>query len=48
MAIRALVVDALDGPVADFYEHFGFSRLAPGSLRLGMLVKDLEGLAAER
>jgi GNAT superfamily N-acetyltransferase len=48
VAIRALVVDALDGPVADFYEHIGFSRLAPGSLRLGMLVKDLERLAAER
>lgn len=45
IAVRALVVDALDAPTAAFYEHVGFTPLAAGSLRLGMLVKDLEALA---
>ncbi len=47
IAVRALVVDALDEPTAGFYEHVGFTRLVAGSLRLRLLVKDLEKLAGE-
>ena len=47
IAVRALVVDALDDQTARFYEHVGFTRLIAGSLRLGLLVKDLEALAGE-
>lgn len=45
VAVRALVVDALDEPTASFYEHVGFTRLVADSLRLRLLVKDLERLA---
>jgi predicted N-acetyltransferase YhbS len=48
IAVRALVVDAIDEETAGFYERVGFKRLAPGALRLRMLVKDLERLAAEK
>jgi predicted N-acetyltransferase YhbS len=47
IAVRALVVDALDEPTARFYEPVGFTRLVAGSLRLRLLVKDLETLAGE-
>jgi len=47
IAVRAWVVDALDEPTARFYEHVGFKRLVTGSLRLRLLVKDLERLASE-
>jgi hypothetical protein len=48
IAVRALVVDAMDEATAGFYESIGFKRLVPGALRLRMLVKDLERLAAEQ
>jgi predicted N-acetyltransferase YhbS len=48
IAARALVVDALDEPTASFYEHVGFTRLIAGSLRMRLLVKDLEALAGEQ
>ncbi len=44
IAVRLLVVDALDHPTAGFYERLGFTGLVPDSLRLGMLIKDIEGL----
>ena len=44
IAVRLLVVDALDQPTAGFYERLGFTRPVQDSLRLGMLVKDIEGL----
>jgi GNAT superfamily N-acetyltransferase len=42
VAVRALVVDALDEPAASFYEHVGFTRNEANPMRLEMLVKDLE------
>lgn len=45
IGVRALVVDALDEPTAAFYEHVGFKRLVNASLRLRLLVKDLEAIA---
>lgn len=44
IAVRLLVVDALDQPTAGFYERLGFTRPVHDSLRLGILVKDIEGL----
>lgn len=48
IAVRALVVDAMDEATAGFYERIGLNRLVPGALRLRMLLKDLERLAAEQ
>jgi GNAT superfamily N-acetyltransferase len=42
IAVRALVVDALDEQAAAFYEHVGFTPMEADSLRLEILVKDLE------
>ena len=42
VAVRALVVDALDEAAAGFYEHVGFTRNEPNPMRLEILVKDLE------
>lgn len=47
VAVRALVVDALDESTAGFYEHLGFTPNEVEPLRLEILVKDLEQLAAE-
>ena len=47
IAVRALVVDALDQPTARFYEHVGFTANERNPLRLEILVKDIEALAAE-
>jgi GNAT superfamily N-acetyltransferase len=41
VAVRALVVDALDEP-AGFYEYVGFTRNEANPIRLEILVKDLE------
>jgi hypothetical protein len=41
------VVDALDPPTSGFYDRLGFTPLTPGSLRMRILVKDLERLAAD-
>lgn len=42
VAVRVLVVDAIDEAVARFYEHVGFTRNEANPLRLEVLVKDLE------
>ena len=42
VAVRALVVDALDEPAAGFYEHVGFTRNQANPMRLEIPVKDLE------
>lgn len=47
IAVRALLVDALDEQTAGFYERLGFTPLTVGSLRMRVLVKDLEPLASE-
>lgn len=47
IAVRALVVDALDEQAAAFYEHVGFTPMEADSLRLEILVKDLEPMIAE-
>jgi GNAT superfamily N-acetyltransferase len=47
VAVRVLVVDALDVATAGFYEHLGFTPNEVEPLRLEVLVKDLEQLAAE-
>ena len=47
VAVRALVVDALDEATAAFYQHLGFTTNEVEPLRLEILVKDLEQLAAE-
>lgn len=47
IAVRALVVDALDEQAAAFYEHVGFTPMEADSLRLEILVKDLEPVIAE-
>lgn len=44
IAVRLLIVDALDQPTAGFYERLGFTRPVHDSLRLGILLKDIEGL----
>ncbi len=47
IAVRALVVDALDEQAAAFYEHVGFTPMEADSLRLEIRVKDLEPMIAE-
>jgi predicted N-acetyltransferase YhbS len=46
VAVRALVVDALDGEVAEFYAKVGFTPNEANPLRLEVLVKDLEALGS--
>lgn len=41
VAARLVVVDAIDGKAATFYEHFGFVRTAPGSSGLVQKRSDL-------
>lgn len=41
VAARVVVVDAIDEEAASFYEHFGFTRTAPTSLRLYRKVSDI-------
>jgi GNAT superfamily N-acetyltransferase len=45
IAVRALVVDALDARTAGFYERLGFTPMEHDPLRLEVLIKDLEALA---
>jgi N-acetylglutamate synthase-like GNAT family acetyltransferase len=45
IAVRALVVDALDARTAGFYERLGFTPMEHDPLRLEVLIKDLEVLA---
>jgi GNAT superfamily N-acetyltransferase len=47
VAVRALVVDALDEPTGRFYEHLGFEPNDANPTRLELLVKDLEALALD-
>ena len=47
IAVRALVVDALDERTAGFYEHLGFTPMTHDPVRLEILTKDLEQLASE-
>ena len=47
VAVRALVVDALDPSTAHFYERVGFTPNAANGLRLEVLVKDLDAVAAD-
>lgn len=42
IAVRALVVDALDQRTAAFYERVGFTPNTANALRLEILVKDIE------
>jgi GNAT superfamily N-acetyltransferase len=42
IAVRALIVDALDAETAAFYERVGFTPMQAEALRLEILVKDLE------
>lgn len=46
VAVRVLVVDAIDEGVACFYEHVGFTRNEANPLRLEVLVKDLDAAQA--
>lgn len=48
VAVRALVVDALDDPTAGFYAHVGFTANEANPLRLEILVKDLEVLTEDQ
>src|SRR5436305_13788503 len=41
VAARLVVVDAVDEDAVSFYEHFGFVRTAPDSLRLVQKVSDI-------
>jgi GNAT superfamily N-acetyltransferase len=41
VAVRALVVDAVDERAASFYEHVGLTRNEANPLRLEVLAKDL-------
>lgn len=45
VAVRALVVDAVDEPTARFYAAAGFTQNDANRLRLEILVKDIEALA---
>ena len=42
IAVRMVVVDAVDQKAVGFYEHFGFVKTAPGSFRLVRKVSDIE------
>ena len=42
----AVVVDAIDGQAAEFYEHFGFDRVLDGEERLFMPMKEIGKLMA--
>lgn len=42
VAVRVVVVDAADSGLVGFYEHFGFTRTSPESLRLARKVSDIE------
>jgi predicted N-acetyltransferase YhbS len=44
VGVRALVVDAVDEPTADFYEHVGFTPNDANPLRLEILTKDIDAL----
>lgn len=46
VAVRALVVDALDEDVAEFYAKVGFTPNEANPLRLDVLVKDLDALGS--
>jgi len=48
VAVRALVVDALDEIAAGFYAHLGLTPNEANPLRLEILVKDLENLAGHQ
>ncbi|MCA1681115.1 MAG: GNAT family N-acetyltransferase [Actinobacteria bacterium] len=48
VAVRALVVDAVDEPTAGFYAHVGFTPNEANPLRLEILVKDLEALIGDQ
>lgn len=47
VAVRALVVDAIDETAAGFYRRVGFAPASAGSPRLEMLAKDLAALLDE-
>lgn len=42
IAVRMVVVDAVDQGAVSFYEHFGFVKTAPDSFRLVRKVSDIE------
>ena len=46
VAVRALVVDAIDDVIAGFYERVGFTPNEANPSRLEILVKDLQALAS--
>ncbi len=41
-AVRALVVNALDGPARDFYQRYGFETSPTNDLDLMILIKDVK------
>lgn len=48
VAVRALVVDAVDEVTARFYVRVGFSPNQANPLRLEILIKDLEVLIGDQ